>query len=306
MKFIKNKKIKDKYYIYCYAIILLGGIIFLIIQGLKMEQSWKVQLDVLFRLCLFLMNTIIPFIVYQHFMIDIFSNHQRAIDKRLYIWKSRKIIFRDRRNFFLLYVVLSFSIAFVVLNVFETTLIDQISILVGVLFSTIGINLSIFYILSSKFILSSNKKLKNFKVYDKDYTNNEIISKIVSQKDESNSIIFDKNDYFDIDTVSFLFKQCNGAIFLANNFSDVYNTFNLKTKDNFKIRQNGRFLSLIWLLQYSLVKNKEWDKAILKIFCIDYENIYLRNRKKYIDDKTLQSSKINLEEKIDHILITKA
>ena len=246
-----------------------------------------------------------PFIVYQHFMIDVLTNHQRVKDKRIYIWKSRKIIFRDRLKCFVLYTLSCMIIFYSTVNVFGNSQFGEISILVCITFYTVGINCILLFFLSKKFIHSSNNKLSNFKILDKDlsWRNFDMHKKDVK---EDNTIIVSENHPFSIEIITLIDKHCNKHIFFAKNLAITYNTFNLENKNNFKVRHKGRLLSLIWLLQESVITKEEWDKDILSFLEMDYDNTYKKNRKKHIDDDTLKSSKLDLKAKIEHIIETKA
>lgn len=305
MKLTKNIQIKDKYFIYAYVIFVFTGIIFLTVQILSTSKFWKVQADILIRAYLLLINILVPFIVYQHSMIGVLTNHQRVKDKRIYIWKSRKIIFRDRLKCFVLYILSCMIIFYSTINIFGNSQFGEISILVCMTFSTIGINCIILFFLSKKFIHSSNNKLSNFKIFDKDlsWMNFDMHKKDVK---EDNTIILSENHPFSIEIITLIDKHCNKHIFFAKNLAITYNTFNLENKNNFKVGHKGRLLSLIWLLQESVITKEEWDKDILSFLGIDYDSTYKKNRKKYIDDDTLKSSKLDLKAKMKHITETKA
>ena len=285
MRITKNIKVKEKYFIFLYVIILLVGCGFIIKDGINLNQPWGVKFDVVIRLILFLVNIIVPLVILQHFFSSLLFNHQK--------------------NNFIFYVIISWCIAVLCLKSFTTSWKYEFLQLFFLSICTAGINFSQIDLLRKSFIRRSNKNLQKFKMDDKDYSNIVILNKTIEQKNEMNSIIINENDYIDIDTASSLLKLCNRVIFEAKNLSCVYNTLNMKGKDDFKIKQKIRFLSLIWLLQNAVVKNTEWDKTILTNFNITYDE-YSKNRSKYIDDETLSDSTKSTEDKIKHILTTKA
>ncbi|GEM_PF-6155184 len=56
-------KIKDKYFLYAYGVVLVAGIIYILITVQDIKSSWDVRLDVFVRFSLFLVNITAPFII---------------------------------------------------------------------------------------------------------------------------------------------------------------------------------------------------------------------------------------------------
>lgn len=310
----KLAKIKDKYFLYAYGIVLIAGIVYILIAVQDIKSSWDVRLDVFARFSLFLVNITAPFIIWQHFLSRILINNQRIIDSRKYIWKSRAVIFRQRKNFFIIHLIFSLALAVFSLKTFGKSFFDETILLSVIAIATIVFIATQLFSYSRKFIRNTNKNMKNHKIHSSIYIQSLKDEDTVRQMEKSQieenlenqiSIIVENDDYFDLTTVQTIYNECNNSIFIVTDINAFYNILNVKSKSVFQIKVKGRFLSLIYLLESIVENNPEWDKEILQIFEIDYTNDYMRNRKKYIDDNIYFDHKMDLLDKIRHIIDTK-
>lgn len=307
-----SKKINKKYFSYAYVIVLVTGLLLIFLQVLNAETSFGVKIDVSIRLALFLLNISIPYILWQHYYSNLLFNHQKVKDNRRYIWKSRKILFRDRTRYSILYFILAMGIAIFSLKIFGKSYVEEAFwlILAGII--TVLFPLIILYMYSGKCVRHTNKNMSNDKIYSLEYRQRIQDEKIIrelelidNKTNNQKSIVIEETDCFDIATTKAIYEICNDVIFYENDINRFYNILNLKSNDTFQIKVKGRFLSLIYLLQSIVKNNREWDKEILQVFNIDYEKEYMRNRKKYIDDDIYFDDEMNLLDKIRHIKETK-
>ena len=266
-----------------------------------------------------------PYIFWQFFFSDILSKHQRVKDTRVYIWKSRKVIFRKRIIFFIFHTILSLILATLCFKLFGNNTFEEIIVLLLLTIVTLSISIVQWYFYSKRFIRYTNK-MKDHKIYSRQYiqsledekvqkksliTDNEksleggIYSKsvininnqisVVNQNSEtksndSTSITIHEDDYFKPSIVEYVHKQCNGIVFQEDNINKFYNNLNLKSDEEFKIYQKGRFLSLVYLLQSTIPKRNDWEKKFIAIFGIDYENYYVKNRLKKFNEKDFEDA----------------
>lgn len=308
-----SEKVNKKYFSYAYVIVLLIGLFLIFFQVLNTETSFGVKIDVSIRLALFLINISIPYILWQHYYSNLLFNHQKVKDNRRYIWKSRKIIFRDRTRYSILYFIFAIGIAIFSLKIFGKSYVEEAFSLIFAGIITLLFPLIILYMYSAKCVRHSNKNMSNDKIYSPEYRQRIQDEKTIRELElienrtyNQKSIIIEEVDCFDITTIKAIYEICNDIIFHENNINRFYNILNLKSNDSFQIKIKGRFLSLIYLLQSTVRDHREWDKEILQVFNINYEKEYMRNRKKYIDDDIYFDNKMDLLDKIRHIKETKS
>lgn len=302
-------KIKEKYFFCAYVIVLLIGVGIIFMQGMNIESSLGVRMNVSIRLTLFLLNMTIPYILWQHFYSNLLFNHQKVQDNRRYIWRSRQVTFKERTKYSVIYLILAISIAIFSLKIFGSSYTEEAFWLIFAGITTILFPLTLLYLYSSKSIRHSYKNVSKDKIYSLLYIQRLQHEKVIKESemvDGSKAIILESTDAFDIETIKMIHQTCNGIIFYENDINRFYNIFNLKLNSKFDIKGKGRFLSLIYLLQSIAKHDSQWDRAVLKTFEIDYEKDYMKNRKKYINDDIYIDSKMSFMEKMEHIKDDKA
>lgn len=314
MKDLKMKiqlKIKDNYFLFSYGIILAIGIVFILIQVQNIGQSLGVKLDVFVRFSLFLLNITIPYILWIHFFSRILINHRRIKNKREYIWKSRVMIFKGRRNLYFLYLIIAMVLVIFSLRFFGKSFFEEAYLLGLALIVTLGFPIILLFFFGENSIKQTHKNLSNKKIYSPLHIQSVKDEKIVKESqtekhqisiDSPISIMVEDQDCFNLHTIQTIYDKCNNKIFVENNINMLYNILNLKLNNQFNLNQKGRFMSLIYLLQSLKTTPKEWDKKILRVFDLDYENDYTKNRKKYINDDIIKDDNMDLNDKIESIL----
>lgn len=166
---IKCEKIKDKYFLYLYIIVLMAGIMFLFVEIQDIQNTFGVKFDVFVRFSLFIINITVPYIIWQHFFSHILIKHQKAKDNRRYIWKSRAIIFRQRRNYYIFYIIVALILAFFCLKTFGKSFFEEAFLLLFATILTLGMPVIQLYFYSNNFIRHTNKNMNNNKVYSPFY-----------------------------------------------------------------------------------------------------------------------------------------
>lgn len=126
--------------------------------------------DSIIQISIVLYSIISILILYNVKYSSIFSKNQIIIDDRLYISRLRKIVYRQRKNYFIglfisLLVIIIFSLIIVKESKFDYSLV------VCVLFlSSIIITLLMYGLTTKKFIRMTNSKhFKNYKIYREEY-----------------------------------------------------------------------------------------------------------------------------------------
>ncbi|WP_165026280.1 hypothetical protein [Dysgonomonas sp. ZJ279] len=120
---------------------------------------------VYFQVGIIAANILIPFFLYNLRYSNIFSTHQRIIDNRLYTSRLRKIVYRQRRNYFLVFCSILILVIFLsCVSVAQNILNYSIAIyfFIG---GSIAIIMIMYYFTTKKFIRNTNSTyFKNYKI----------------------------------------------------------------------------------------------------------------------------------------------
>lgn len=293
-------KLSKKQLILTYIIMILICSI-LIIRFSNVSDNWYTNPNIYIRLTLFLANCTLPAIMWISYFSVITLNHHNIVSKRDYISKFRKRVFKIRKQYFIFYLIISFTTASFSLFYLK---IDY-STLLGLFILTIAVNLINWYLAHEKFLISISNNTSTTKIYSKDYITQKhdenLLKKIQTPKHNT-----PKHILFDRHTIKTVYTLCNNNIFFEDNIDNIYKTLNLIDQKPFKIKQRVRFMSLIYLLEFEKKIDKKPISKIMENFGYDYNRYYISNRKKHIKDDILKDNKMSFEEKIEWIINSKA
>ena len=304
----KNKLLRfyDKHVLKFYLILLLAGITIILLQLKSANNSFLITINVVTRISIFFINVTIQYVIWNHLFSKIIFEHLHRKKTRLYIGKFRKDVYKTRKYLYFITTVTSIITAIISINIFWESAIKETVLIIFLLFMTIFIPMLQVYFFSSTFYKhTKNKYTTNFKIYSLDYVEskkNENIFEVTQalKPDTPEYNLFDKS------TIETFYSLCNNIFFCNVSKLNIYRTFNLMHHEPFLIKQKVRFMSLIYLLEYEKKTDKSWTLEILDYFGYFYKEDYIRNRKKHINDDTLEDSNMTFEDKVKSIIESKA
>lgn len=293
-------KLSKKQIIFTYIATVLICSIY-VIKSSNINGNWHINPNIMIRLTLFLANLTLPVITWISYFSIVRLKHHNILARRKYIWKFRKRVFKIRKQYFIFYVVISFTSALFSLLFLRINL----TALLGIFILTIGINFVNWYLTHENFLISIRKTTSKSKIYDKDYLAEQQCKKTF-EVNKTPKLDTPKHILVDMATIETIHSLCNNIIFCEDNIENIYNTLNLRHHKPFKIKKKMRFLSLIYLLEFEKNIDENLISEILNTFGYEYKRDYISNRKKNINDDILKSPVKTFKQKIELIIDGKA
>lgn len=147
-----------------YSVVILIGFLYVFLEIKNGENSIYVKMDVFVRACIFILGFIIPLIMWQERFSHFFISHERIISTRLEISRLRSNVFRQRKKYYLISIMISLSTAVFSITVFGSNNLGEIMILSFLICATVVSIYFMAYLSSDKFVVNSFKRLKNFMI----------------------------------------------------------------------------------------------------------------------------------------------
>ncbi len=164
-----------------YSVVILIGFLYVFLEIRNGENSIYVKMDVFVRACIFILGFIIPLIMWQERFSHFFISHERIVSTRLEISRLRNNVFRQRKKYYLISIMISLSTAVFSITVFGSNNLGEIVILSFLICATLVSIYFMAYLSSDKFVVNSFKRLKNFMIpvdeYRPQYGQNSIIDR---------------------------------------------------------------------------------------------------------------------------------